>query len=681
MTIVWRTAIAVAGGALAAGALNAITSSPVREGGGGLIRQIPGNTDNSNPAIRAVDSVIHPQAAPITYKWWEQENRLSSAVLVSRSQRSGRSFRDSLDSIDRLLESFKPEPKAARLIGWAFGYGLSADSELAAQLPHLRALDDPGSFVRFVLPGVLAAESRKPDAKKLFDTTIARIGGSLPDSPDMRSDLYESCIRLAAESGYMEPDAAIDLLISQPGSLDEQRRPAKDRAVKFLETSAILSPLTFGALTQKLEKRFPGYLSELLASAKIPAGTMADLIKELPKNAKDDLARRLSWDLLNGTPAEIRNLMDWFSDPSEIPVDAAANISLAAALVDSVSLNEWLGRLGPEQRGQVYDQLDRSRMGFDQRVQLWEMRATNMLKATCIRQDLSKHPSFFKMLLFECVSAQSIPVLNEIVKELEAQPGGPEVAPTRSAALRRLYNIMAKVEGPQSLVAVLKNPSSNQDAEQLRAAIDLLVRQNRTEAEKLAQEFSGGEVASALREKLIATPDFSKSLSEQFQTVSSLISQQKSAISPATATAIEQFVDTAVYLDRASAAALIERVPEGPLRESVMKKLTYVWSESDPFGASDWLSTLPPSRSRDIAVSELVKATHDDPETALANAAAIQDLSLRSLSAASIVSRWRSLNPEAIQQLINASPFSLEEKRSLSRLVEGKAQTTELEVP
>lgn len=670
MTTVWRIAVAILGGMFAAVAVNALlpdSNVEDRNGREGNDLRIY-KADGQNHMLKTSG---HSDLL-IPGDWYKRENRLDLAVAISGKQNQSGDDLKGVASLESLLEPFQERPREARLIGFALGYGFAARSPSDIQV----ALGSPNeTYLHFLLAGVLSVRARQPNPKPIFDAIASNWGSLLPATGDLRKELCQLCLRFSAESGSLDADKAIDLLTSQPDGIDKRGKPAKDAILQMTETVAVLSPLTFDALLLQLEKRYPGTLAEIIPMADMPSDTMVSLVKSLPEKVRNDLALTLSKKTLNGTPAEIQMLVACFPNPSEIPIEAAANISLALALLGPNALDAWLGKLDVKQRSRVFERLNQIQLSSfpnlpkDQQPRLLELRADQMLRTPCIRKDLPEQADFFESLLLECRGSESLPFLRAVVDSLKDDMGK-KTSELRVSALRKLYGIQAELEGGESLVAIIQNASSAANVETQDNAEDILIIHDRKRVEQLRQETPDQALALRLDEKLMASLDLSRSYADLFQMYSDRIaSAQGAGITSGVAAGIESFVKSSASRNRPIAVALIGKLPEGELREKTMQALASDWTKSDPIGASEWIAGLPPSRSRDIAASELVKGSHDDPEIALANAAAIQEPALRSQASASVVTRWKNLNPEAIGQLIEASPLPPGDKEALGKLL------------
>jgi hypothetical protein len=78
------------------------------------------------------------------------------------------------------------------------------------------------------------------------------------------------------------------------------------------------------------------------------------------------------------------------------------------------------------------------------------------------------------------------------------------------------------------------------------------------------------------------------------------------------------------------AAAWVERLSEGPLRNAAIESVAEVWAKDDPAHAADWLNSLPAGASRDAAVGMFaVTLASTSPQQAARWADTIQNESLR----------------------------------------------------
>ncbi len=110
----------------------------------------------------------------------------------------------------------------------------------------------------------------------------------------------------------------------------------------------------------------------------------------------------------------------------------------------------------------------------------------------------------------------------------------------------------------------------------------------------------------------------------------------------------------------------LDTLPQGPARDAAASSFTRKWAELDPTSAADWAFQLPAGSLRDGAIAQLVACDRDDPEGALAAAAAIGDPTLRSKAASEVVAMWQSGDPEYLRGALKRARFSEEEIAALT---------------
>ena len=455
--------------------------------------------------------------------WFTREDRLDVTVSIARRQRRSSGNGDSVASIEALLDPFRRDSRDARLIGFALGYGFASGARESERLPGPSEVKDAESYLHSLLPGILAARTRSPSPLPMFESIADQWHADFAFGSDTRNELCLWCVRFAAESGYLDPEGTIALLAAQAAAIDRRGRPEKEAVSRAIEIAAAVSPLTFEALLRQLEERYPGIAMEVIPNAVIPQEALASLMRNLPKKSKDDLARRLSEETINGTPAEITRLVECIPNPSELPSDVAANISVAIATVGAAQLDAWLATLDEKQRKKVFDEIANlpARQGWkpiEERVQLWELRAEEMLRATCVRRDASKN--LVAMMTGLCSGRQSLPALQEFLVALGQNGGAVE---SREMVLRAIYGIRVASEGSDSLAARIQYPSSDFNTEDLKIALDTLVSRDPERAKRLGEETSDPSLARQLDEKLTANVNLSRPYSEIFEDLTARI--------------------------------------------------------------------------------------------------------------------------------------------------------------
>jgi hypothetical protein len=116
--------------------------------------------------------------------------------------------------------------------------------------------------------------------------------------------------------------------------------------------------------------------------------------------------------------------------------------------------------------------------------------------------------------------------------------------------------------------------------------------------------------------------------------------------------------EQAAVSDTKMALDLVNRIPDEKNKRDTLQVVIRSWSSYDPVAASEWLAQQPASRTRDFAIRELVLSSKDDPEIALANAAAISDPKVRLDAARDIVKVWRDIDEQALRAYLSGSSLS-----------------------
>jgi hypothetical protein len=119
--------------------------------------------------------------------------------------------------------------------------------------------------------------------------------------------------------------------------------------------------------------------------------------------------------------------------------------------------------------------------------------------------------------------------------------------------------------------------------------------------------------------------------------------------------AINSILNSYATADPKSGVQWVGELPEGKARDTAIEYFSRQWGQFDPAAASDWIARMPEGRSRDLAAKELVLASMDDLEVALANAGAISDQDLLLQTGSKIVKQWRKVDPRYLTEALGRS--------------------------
>ncbi|HEY2341648.1 MAG TPA: hypothetical protein VGH90_01405 [Chthoniobacteraceae bacterium] len=137
---------------------------------------------------------------------------------------------------------------------------------------------------------------------------------------------------------------------------------------------------------------------------------------------------------------------------------------------------------------------------------------------------------------------------------------------------------------------------------------------------------------------------------------------------------VSSLVKVSAAQDSGEATNFVSQLPAGPVRDAAMGTLVDTWAKADPVAASDWLSQQPAGPGRDAAVANLVSAIRSDPQTALADAAAIENPALRMEAAKKVLRVWRDADPSAVADLLLEAGFPEGELPKLRALLRAPSQ-------
>ena len=667
LPIAFATISGASAAALIAAALS--SSSDLKSNKGHLFeRQLAGNYSEA-PANAARPSQTEGN-------WLLASNRLEFAITRSRnSSQASPSIQDFL-AVQAGVEGIPVLPsRDGELIGrgLAFGYVVNRGFH---QLPTPTEIADSATYFRCTLPGLLSARQRSGDPTGIYQSVSTEWKDTLGREYETDRSFRRFCLQLSAESGELEATRAIALL--PPGGKPKPQAEFIHAAVYLFEAASTLSPNTFERLLGDFEARYPEALLDVISEARIYPSFWSFYLPTVKSNVHDAIARRVSAKVMNGTPSEIQIALKLFPDPGKIPTDAAMQLTLAASLIGTAAMDDWLGKIDAKARAKILGEIQgfRFRQAYasvEGKVFSWGLRAERMLQSEYVIEDASQN--VLNALIGDCRSTEALPVLESLAERYKgvSEDKGRRI---RDSALTVILDTTIATQGSEALQASIQKGFDHGDDFLVMRGISILVSNDRTKAEALRDSTLNRDLAFKIDEQILASADSRASYADRFKMLTDRLDKANGTdgITPGMSQGIESFVNDGAEGNRTIAAAMIEKLPEGALREKTMKNLVNRWAELDPVAASDWIIKLPQSHSRDVAVSELVQSSYDDPEVAFANAAAIRDVDLRRKAAGAVVEKWKALNPEAIEAILSSSALLQEDKDILTANLKGNGK-------
>jgi uncharacterized protein len=475
-------------------------------------------------------------------------------------------------------------------------------------------------------------------------------------------------LRFASESGAIDAQGALRLLEDSAGQKSGQWM---NLAKYSFEAVAILSPLTFSDFVVGFETKYPEQLVQVMGKAVIPLESIRDALSKISGSAKNEISRTLIDRALNGSPSEIAAAIELFWNPSEIALESAVKLTLAAAIIGPKKIDAWLERTDEKNQAKIFNQIYVAYLQDESKIFGWELRFQNLLGTKFFLRVADK--KVIGLALGKCNGPNSVNALLSVAERLRNENLRPGDS-LRAMTLWYATSLQAENEGIAALLRNMENGKLSNDSDLMNASISALVRTDRVQAKKLLQQANDPEIRTAIQEQLLSQTDPRESNQERQQLLNAKLDtvERESDITDALKKRIEYLVQYEAEYDRPAAITLLSKLPDGVTKEKMFGDFAKNWTKNDPVSASDWIATLPPSRIRDAAVNELVQASHDDPEIAFQNAAAIADKDIRRKAAISIIERWKPLNPDAISTLLDASPLALEDKTFLAQRLVSK---------
>ncbi|MES2571808.1 MAG: hypothetical protein V4710_17365 [Verrucomicrobiota bacterium] len=471
--------------------------------------------------------------------------------------------------------------------------------------------------------------------------------------------------RLASESGKLDARDAARMLM--PPSADKTEQI--DEAVYLVEAAANFSPSTFSGLIAELEEARPEIVAAVLSKAVIPFTTLRDSCSKLNPKDQARFAEIVSTNVLNGTNEEICAALALFSDPTKLAPETAARLVLAGALVSTETVDGWLAGVDAKTRNSIFKALpDIPRFDHmlppERRTAALGLRAQRVISSKFFAEDAD--PSAFQSIVQLCSDQEALSVLVTAAERFKnAVPRSN--ADARARILSQIARIHANYGEIPMLISGIEKGAASNDFAELGANIDAFIRAHREKAVKYMNESTNAEVRKQMEERLLMAGEYTSTPEKRMEFLKGVFKgkNDEASLSEGLMHQLGMFVYYEARFDRPQAAVFLDGLPEGVTKASAIEAFAKEWVKEDPARASDWIATLPPSSNRDLALKELIIAAEDDPEMAFANSAAIGDQEIRRTAASAVVDRWKSLNPDAISPLIQASPLSAEDKTVL----------------
>lgn len=132
---------------------------------------------------------------------------------------------------------------------------------------------------------------------------------------------------------------------------------------------------------------------------------------------------------------------------------------------------------------------------------------------------------------------------------------------------------------------------------------------------------------------------------------------------------LNSYIEQLRLKNPSTAIEFANSLPESKLKDAAIRDMARNWAYSDPASASEWVAEMPRGIARDGALTELIKASRDEPQISFVNATGITDNKLRMDAAAAVVNWWKNKDPKVIQELLTQSQLSSEDKQALMKLI------------
>lgn len=272
-----------------------------------------------------------------------------------------------------------------------------------------------------------------------------------------------------------------------------------------------------------------------------------------------------------------------------------------------------------------------------------------------------------------------------------------EAATVQPNELRRAIRAVANEDPELALSYLDRLPADHRAAaekEIRRGQVASLARDNPAEAMAMAES-----APEPLRKNLIAfalgqqfvddpeaamrwlakveSPEFRKSLEVHLATLDTRMSGEARYSRLLSLGAEESLVRMSVYFAVQSSAlseperagALIKRLTNPELQGEATQFLVSQWAEHAPEKAAAWAATLPPGPARDAAADMVVKRIPEQPDIALAWAAAISEPGLRHGVVEVLIRSWANVDHRIAERLADAAPVTDEQRAMLFELI------------
>lgn len=632
------------------------------------------NEPNQTPAIKdlvvieltAQEAAVceqFTQAGIVSKSGWQHDKkRLLIAATIAQKMCEALTATATVRVCNQFLDDGGASVVESNLFARSFGYGIA--NEIYSLEPGL--LGKLGTAYHL---GSLCATEREPSPGRMLSKLLksGSDGARELDAVSIR-DIVLGTIQWAAESGYLDAQKVVQVLRELA---TEQRMKPHDSVELFarsMESCAIFSPNTFPSLVRTIAKIDSAILFDAIMESELPPELFTPVLladaADRDDTIRSGLAIALTEKVLNGTAAEVRTIVAILKDPTQIPIEASVNLTLALALSDPKELDNWLKKAPPDAQKRILKELFRTLVMSPRKVELGSYRLGRMLGCDAVVR--GAHPDVLMNLINASDPGFGVEHLRRIAETYEnanTETAALVRSAARSTMMFRDYEALAK-QDMVALRSAIETEFASEAWDKAKAGYETLALRDRVKAREMLDVATGTEQKRLMLNALIGHGNVDESFATRYNDIQALLDlnpEERAALDAS----IIRFSQVGGRYDPSAVQSLFKLLPDDNLRGKATEAFVGDWAKYDPIGASEWLGTLPPSRTRDGAIAQLVASSYDDPEMALANSAAIDDSKLRTDANAKLIAYWKEIDSARLVDLVKASLLSESEKAAL----------------
>jgi hypothetical protein len=440
--------------------------------------------------------------------------------------------------------------------------------------------------------------------------------------------------------------------------LDLQKGPVFGR---LFDSFGVLLPSELPGLISALAGASGVSLVSGISDSQLSPEILRVALLQVPESLKRHVLLGYESGLVRGSPLEALQFCKAFP-AAELPLGTSAAAAVGLLGLGSRDLVDWLNELAPERRREVLSSAATTLISTGSQLSDVSGRAQAWLEAAKEIRGLSADRVCEMLGLFG--DRQGGYTLSKLKGYADLVPQAVRKKVENSALIFYCANIARKgIEEIRSAI----NSSLESDRPLVRSqVISTLASTNYVTALSWLETEPDVATRSQLEVAIIQFGSVDMPLADRAEILSrKLASTEGSEDMAALIRPAETLALRLVDHDTSLILNLVKQMPESALRKSVMSAVSRSWATRDPVAVSEWLAATPVGASRDLAVKELVIASRDDPEVALANSMAISDPALRLEAARAVLEPWMHISEATAIEHLGKSGLSTREQEQL----------------